>query len=120
MCSAASWSQHNRIRTPRWLGYIIQRPESHSHHHERGTHARNYSDLPIFELLFGTFHNPQDFATATGFYDGASARIVEMLRFRDVSVPRLNSSGRANLCRELDRRMQFTQPRHASIASSFR
>jgi sterol desaturase/sphingolipid hydroxylase (fatty acid hydroxylase superfamily) len=80
--------QHSNIRTPRWLGYLIQRPESHSHHHERGTHARNYSDLPIFDLPFGTFHNPQDFATATGFYDGASARIAEMPRFRDVSVPR--------------------------------
>jgi hypothetical protein len=68
-------------------GYLIQRPAP-PHHHERGTHARNYSDLPIFDLLFGTFHNPQDFATATGFYDGASGRIAEMLRFRDASVPR--------------------------------
>jgi sterol desaturase/sphingolipid hydroxylase (fatty acid hydroxylase superfamily) len=80
--------QHSNLRTPRWLGYVVQRPESHSHHHERGVHARNYSDLPIFDLLFGTFHNPRDFAAASGFYDGASARVGEMLRFRDVSVPR--------------------------------
>ena len=39
--------QHANIRTPHWLGYIIQRPESHSGHHERGVHARNYRDLPL-------------------------------------------------------------------------
>jgi sterol desaturase/sphingolipid hydroxylase (fatty acid hydroxylase superfamily) len=77
--------QHANLRTPRWLGYVVQRPESHSGHHERGVHARNYSDLPLFDLLFGTFHNPRDFAPAAGFYDGASARVGEMLLFRDVS-----------------------------------
>ena len=50
--------QHANIRTPRWLGYIVQRPESHSVHHQRGLHAFNYSDLPLFDLLFGTFRNP--------------------------------------------------------------
>jgi len=29
-------------------------------------HARNYADLPIFDMLFGTFHNPRGFAPATG------------------------------------------------------
>jgi sterol desaturase/sphingolipid hydroxylase (fatty acid hydroxylase superfamily) len=78
--------QHANVRTPQWLGYLIQRPESHSHHHERGVHARNYSDLPLFDLLCGTFHNPRDFAARQGFYDGASLRLGEMLRFRDVSI----------------------------------
>lgn len=81
--------QHANLRTPRWLGYIIQRPESHSYHHERGVHARNYSDLPLFDLIFGTFYNPSDFAAETGFYHGASARVAEMLRFRDVTRPRI-------------------------------
>ena len=80
--------QHANIRTPRWLGYLVQRPESHSHHHERGVHARNYSDLPVFDLLFGTFHNPRDFAVENGFYPGASSRVPEMLLMRDVSRPR--------------------------------
>lgn len=79
--------QHANVRTPRWLGYFVQRPESHSVHHERGVHARNYSDLPLFDLLGGTFHNPMGFASETGFYDGASARVGDMLRLRDVSVP---------------------------------
>ena len=79
--------QHSNIRTPRWLGYIVQRPASHSRHHARGVHSGNFSDLPIFDIVFGTFHNPRDFAAEAGFYHGASRRVAEMLRFRDVSVP---------------------------------
>ncbi len=71
--------QHANIRTPRWLGYVVQRPESHSFHHERGVHARNYGDLPIFDILFGTFHNPPDFAKENGFYEGGSNRVGAML-----------------------------------------
>jgi sterol desaturase/sphingolipid hydroxylase (fatty acid hydroxylase superfamily) len=80
--------QHSNIRTPRWLGYIVQRPESHSVHHQRGVHAFNYSDLPVFDLLFGTFRNPAVHAAEQGFYDGASARVPAMLAFRDVSQAR--------------------------------
>jgi sterol desaturase/sphingolipid hydroxylase (fatty acid hydroxylase superfamily) len=79
--------QHSNVRTPRWLGYIVQRPESHSRHHARGVHYGNFSDLPIFDILFGTIHNPRDFAAEAGFYHGASRRVAEMLRFRDVSLP---------------------------------
>ncbi len=79
--------QHANIRTPRWLGYFIQRPESHSVHHAKGVHQFNYSDLPLFDILFGTFHNPKEFSHETGFYVGASSRIGEMLLFRDVSEP---------------------------------
>jgi len=79
--------QHANLRTPQWLGFIVQRPESHSAHHERGVHARNYSDLPIFDIAFGTFHNPREFSAQAGFYDGASMRVAEMVRFRDVSQP---------------------------------
>jgi sterol desaturase/sphingolipid hydroxylase (fatty acid hydroxylase superfamily) len=79
--------QHANVRTPRWLGYVVQRPESHSFHHERGVHARNYSDLPVFDWLLGTLHNPREFAGAAGFYDGASRRLGAMLAMRDVSKP---------------------------------
>jgi sterol desaturase/sphingolipid hydroxylase (fatty acid hydroxylase superfamily) len=77
--------QHANVRTPRWLGYLIQRPESHSVHHQRGVHAYNYSDLPLFDLLFGTFRNPRAFAPVQGFWDGASAQVGRMLVFRDVA-----------------------------------
>jgi sterol desaturase/sphingolipid hydroxylase (fatty acid hydroxylase superfamily) len=77
--------QHANIRTPRWLGYFVQRPESHTIHHARGVHANNYADLPLIDLLFGTFRNPAGFETETGFYQGASARIGDMLLWRDVA-----------------------------------
>lgn len=79
--------QHTNVRTPQWLGYVFQRPESHSVHHERGLHYYNFSDLPLFDVLFRTFRNPQAFAEQQGFYDGASSRILEMLAFKDVSEP---------------------------------
>lgn len=75
---------HANIRTPRWLGFIIQRPESHAMHHEKGVHAYNYCDLPLFDMLFGTFRNPSGYVRETGFYHGASARMREMLLFRDI------------------------------------
>ena len=84
--------QHANLRTPRWLGYLIQRPESHSHHHARGVHAQNYADLPLIDLLFGTFVNPREFADHTGYYDGASGRVADMLLLRDVSTPRESGS----------------------------
>ncbi|MEM8814261.1 MAG: sterol desaturase family protein [Pseudomonadota bacterium] len=81
--------QHANVRTPHWLGYFIQRPESHCVHHGRGIHHYNYSDLPLWDIVFGTFVNPRDVdGMAAGFYDGASARVPEMLLFRDVSLPK--------------------------------
>jgi len=77
--------QHANIRTPRWLGYFIQRPESHSVHHGQGIHRHNYADLPIWDILFGTFYNPTTYENLNGFYNGASSRIKDMLRFRDIS-----------------------------------
>jgi sterol desaturase/sphingolipid hydroxylase (fatty acid hydroxylase superfamily) len=77
--------QHANVKTPVWLGYIIERPESHAMHHARGVHAYNYSDLPVYDIIFGTFNNPKDFVNETGFYDGASARMLDMLTFKDVS-----------------------------------
>jgi sterol desaturase/sphingolipid hydroxylase (fatty acid hydroxylase superfamily) len=86
--SVLSTFQHANLRTPRWLGYFVQRPESHSVHHARGVHRNNYADLPVFDLIFGTFENPGNFAAEAGFYDGASARVTELLLFRDVTRPR--------------------------------
>ena len=74
--------QHVNVKTPHWLGYIIQRPESHSAHHERGVHARNYSDLPLWDMIFGTFYNPKEFTGECGFFDGSSNRLGDCLRGR--------------------------------------
>lgn len=79
--------QHANLRTPRWLGYLVQRPESHTLHHARGLHRHNYADLPLIDMLFGTFRNPRGHEHATGFWNGASARVGDMLLLRDVSQP---------------------------------
>jgi sterol desaturase/sphingolipid hydroxylase (fatty acid hydroxylase superfamily) len=80
--------QHLNVRTPRWLGYLMQRPESHSLHHARGVHMGNYGNLAFWDMLFGTFQNPAEFTADAGFYDGASARMVDMLRGRDIQRER--------------------------------
>jgi sterol desaturase/sphingolipid hydroxylase (fatty acid hydroxylase superfamily) len=79
--------QHTNVRTPRWLGVVIQRPESHSLHHARGVHAHNYADLPIWDIVFGTFANPASFEAEAGFWNGGSKRVGAMLLGRDVSEP---------------------------------
>lgn len=91
LASALSLFQHANLETPRWLGWIVQRPESHGIHHQRGVHAFNYSDLPLWDVVFGTFRNPQPLSAwtgrAAGFYDGASRRILPMLVGGDVTRP---------------------------------
>lgn len=79
--------QHWNVRTPRWLGYIIQRPESHGLHHELGVHARNYSDFPLWDMLMGTFVNPDTFDGDVGFAGDAPRHVGAMLIFRDVNQP---------------------------------
>jgi sterol desaturase/sphingolipid hydroxylase (fatty acid hydroxylase superfamily) len=86
--SLLSLFQHANLRTPAWLGWIVQRPEGHGLHHERGVHAYNYGDLAIWDVVFGTFRNPRAWDGEAGFYDGASARVGEMLVGRLVDVPR--------------------------------
>ena len=80
-----SMFQHSNIRTPAWLGYIVQRPEAHVLHHAKGIHAYNYGDISIYDMLFGTWKNPRNFDYENGFYMGASSRISDMLLFKDVS-----------------------------------
>lgn len=85
MAAFCAMFQHANIRTPRWLGYIVTRPESHALHHARDVHAYNYGDVPWFDILFGTFRNPVRAPEKAGFHDGASERLFEMLTFQDVS-----------------------------------
>lgn len=83
--------QHLNINTPQWIGYFVQRPESHCIHHQRGLHAYNYADLPLMDIIFGTFRNPKSGEhLEAGYYNGASTRIAEMLFFRDVTQEQEN------------------------------
>jgi sterol desaturase/sphingolipid hydroxylase (fatty acid hydroxylase superfamily) len=78
---------HWNVSTPRWLGYIVQRPESHCVHHERGVHAFNYSELPLIDVVFGTFENPARFEGTCGFGDDREQRFAALLRGEDVTEP---------------------------------
>ncbi|HEX9294568.1 MAG TPA: sterol desaturase family protein [Polyangiaceae bacterium] len=77
---------HANLRTPRWIGYILPRPEMHAIHHQRGVHAYNYG-IPVWDMLFGTFRNPKEWNGEAGFWNGASRRVGAMLLGRDVSQP---------------------------------
>jgi sterol desaturase/sphingolipid hydroxylase (fatty acid hydroxylase superfamily) len=76
---------HLNVRTPQWLGWIVQRPEAHAVHHERGVHAYNYGILTMWDIVLGTFRNPARFSSEpAGFWDGASREVGKMLAGRDV------------------------------------
>lgn len=77
--------QHGNIRTPVWLGYFVQRPEAHGVHHQRGIHGFNYANLPIWDILFGTFQNPKTWDEPVGFYAGSSKQTIRMLLGHDVA-----------------------------------
>lgn len=77
--------QHWNVKTPRWLGYVIQRPEQHGHHHELDVHASNYADFPLWDLVFGSFKNPARFDGKVGFAGESS--VAKMLVFIDVNAP---------------------------------
>ena len=79
--------QHWNVRTPRWLGYLIQRPESHCVHHRKGVHYYNYGDFPLWDMLAGTFRNPANYIGEVGFEEPADKRIGAMLAFGDVNAP---------------------------------
>lgn len=86
LCGLAELWYHWNVATPRWLGFFVQRPESHCVHHERGRHAMNYGDLPVFDWLFGTFENPDRFDGECGFGDDREQRFVDLLAGQDVST----------------------------------
>jgi len=65
--ATAEYVYHANFRSPRWLRYVIQTPELHSIHHELGVHRYNFSDLPLWDRLFGTYRDATDFAEACGF-----------------------------------------------------
>ncbi len=74
---------HWNVKTPYWLGFIFQRPESHCVHHEQGSHTHNFSDLPLWDILFGTFHNPRKFDGRCGFAEDAELQLGALLLGRE-------------------------------------
>jgi sterol desaturase/sphingolipid hydroxylase (fatty acid hydroxylase superfamily) len=82
--SMIGFVSHGNIRTPKWVGWFIQRPEQHSIHHQFDVHAYNYADFILWDRLFGTFKEAEVFAERCGFHGNNEARIGEILRFKDV------------------------------------
>ena len=65
--------QHWNVRTPQWVGLLVQRPEPHCLHHQRDVHARNFGDLPLWDMLFGTYASPATMDVEVGFAPGRAA-----------------------------------------------
>jgi len=86
--------QHWNVRTPQWLGYVIQRPESHCVHHRLGLHYYNFADFPPIDIVFGTFRNPREFHGECGFDAGGDRRMGAMLGFADVNAPLYGAGSR--------------------------
>jgi sterol desaturase/sphingolipid hydroxylase (fatty acid hydroxylase superfamily) len=75
---------HANVRTPAWLRYFIQTPELHSVHHQLDVHGFNFSDIPIWDRLFGTYKDSTTFVDRCGLPTGAEQKLLAMLAFRDV------------------------------------
>jgi sterol desaturase/sphingolipid hydroxylase (fatty acid hydroxylase superfamily) len=84
LTGAAELFYHWNVRTPRWIGFVIQRPESHCVHHQAGLHTFNFADLPLWDWMFGTLRNPRAWDARCGFEPDREGRLADMLRGRDV------------------------------------
>lgn len=84
----AEYFYHMNIKTPHWVGYFIQRPEMHRIHHKRGHHYQNFADLPLWDMIFGTYSNPLRCDTPCGFKPEREQKFLEMLSFQNVNNAR--------------------------------
>lgn len=90
---------HMNIRTPRWIGFIFQRPESHRYHHLRDKREQctNFGDLVWCDMLGGTYYNPERADIPCGFSKDKELQRTDMLLFKDVLVPRASRRSRRHL-----------------------
>ncbi|APR82873.1 Putative sterol desaturase [Minicystis rosea] len=75
---------HANFKSPTWLRYFIQTPELHAIHHQLDVHRYNYSDLPLWDRLFGTYEDATTFIERCGFPRRNEEKLGAMLAFRDV------------------------------------
>lgn len=75
---------HTNVKTPRWIGFIFQRPEMHRVHHQFGRHKNNYGDIVWWDMLFCTYENPKEWTHTCGFTPEKEERLMDMLVYRDV------------------------------------
>ncbi len=85
LCTAlGEFFYHTNVKTPRWVGYVFQRPEMHRIHHQYGRHKNNYGDITWWDMLFGTYENPKDWVHTCGFDDEKEQQLCSMLLYKDV------------------------------------
>lgn len=78
---------HTNIKTPHWIGYFFQRPETHRIHHQLNRHKNNYGDITWWDMLFGTYENPREWVHICGFDEDKEQRLWHMLAYQDVHHP---------------------------------
>lgn len=83
--SVGEYVYHMNIKTPHVMGYFFQRPEMHRIHHQKSKHYNNFSDLPFWDMLFGTFENPKEMNSNCGFKTERESRLLDMLTFKNVN-----------------------------------
>ena len=59
-------------------------PELHSVHHQLDVHHYNYADIPLWDRLFGTYRDADDFVAECGFPRHNERKLGRMLAFRNV------------------------------------
>jgi len=85
LCTAlGEFFYHTNIKTPRWVGFVFQRPEMHRIHHQHDRHKNNYGDITWWDMLFGTYENPREWTHRCGFDAAREERLWDMLCWRDV------------------------------------
>jgi sterol desaturase/sphingolipid hydroxylase (fatty acid hydroxylase superfamily) len=75
---------HTNVKTPRWVGFVFQRPEMHRIHHQHDRHKNNYGDITWWDMMFGTYENPKEWRGTCGFDDVKEEQLTAMLAYRDV------------------------------------
>ena len=85
LTAVAEYFYHLNLKTPHWIGKFIQRPESHRVHHKYRHHTQNFADLPIWDMVFGTYHNPREKIHRCGYDADREDRFEDMLAFRNVN-----------------------------------
>jgi sterol desaturase/sphingolipid hydroxylase (fatty acid hydroxylase superfamily) len=74
---------HSNLRTPHWIGYLLQRPEHHSIHHQLDVHKFNYGDITWWDRIFGAFRDTDEFAPSCGFPENHEKNLGRMIAFHD-------------------------------------
>ena len=64
------------------MKHFIQTPELHSIHHQLGVHKYNFSDLPLWDKMFGTYKDTDEFAEHCGFPRNNERKLWKMMIFK--------------------------------------